>query len=392
MERVREHEMALLRRAWDGMQSLGGVTLYGPPAIEERVGIIPFNIQGVSDMLGAAVFGEEGAVAVRNGRFCAHVHADRLLRSQGGVTAEGDHTPGAIRASLGLYNTEAEVDWLVHMTGRIRDRKWLGRYRVKKGAIAADWGGRCADRWMEGASPGSAADLIPATADDALLIEQLNGAEAECLTWLVADRASGEAMLIDPVRGNVPGYLDRIRALALDLRYTVETHTHADHLSGSRAVKDLTGARMIMTAHATAPCVDQHVVDGEAWKLGELPISVLETPGHTEDSMCLYVGEHVFTGDVLLNGGAGRTDFPGGSAASCWKSLQRLKQLPLATRVHPSHDYGGGQVSTIGDQIARNPALRFADAATFIAEAEKGSEPVPAGADEILAANRACAV
>ncbi|MFZ5479938.1 MAG: aminotransferase class V-fold PLP-dependent enzyme [Myxococcota bacterium] len=391
MKRVRDHELALLRRAWDGMQALGGVTLYGPPAIEERVGIVPFNVAGVSDMLGAAVFGEEGAIAVRNGRFCAHVHADKLLRSQGGWTAEGEQVPGAIRASLGLYNTEAEVDWLVEMTKRIRDRKWIGRYRVKKGAMSADWGGRCADRWMEGTPPG-APEIPAALVDDRLLIEQLNGQDAECLTWLVADRKSGEAMLVDPVRQHVPAYLDRLRQLSLTLRHTVETHTHADHLSGSRAVKELTGATMIMSGHATAPCVDRHVAEGEAWKLGDVPIEVIETPGHTEDSICLRVGDHVFTGDILLNGGAGRVDLPGGHAGNAWRSLQRLKELPLHTRVHPAHDYGGGQISTVGDQIARNPALRFADAAAFIAEAERGGAPRPDGVDEMLAANRSCAV
>jgi selenocysteine lyase/cysteine desulfurase/glyoxylase-like metal-dependent hydrolase (beta-lactamase superfamily II)/rhodanese-related sulfurtransferase len=391
MERVREHEMALMRRAWEGMRAIEGVTLYGPPDIAERVGIIPFNIAGVSDMLGAAIFGEEGAVAVRNGRFCAHVHADKLLRTQGGFTQEGDHAPGAIRASLGLYNTAAEVDWFLQMTRRIRDQKWIGRYKVKKGAVAADWGGRCADRWMEGMAPAPAAELLPASDEDRILIEQLNGEGAECLTWLVANRKTGDAMIVDPVRDKVPTYIDRLRKENLTLRYTVETHTHADHLSGSRALKDLTGARMLMSPSATAPCVDVHVAEGEGWSLGDLPVEVLETPGHTEDSMCLRVGDHVFTGDLLLVGGAGRTDLPGGDAGSCWRSLERLKRLPLHTRVHPAHSYGGGPLSTIGAEIARNPALRYADAAAFIAEAEQGLTPPPWDIDETLAANRACA-
>ncbi len=393
MDRVRQHELALLRRAWAGLHDLGGITVYGPPAVEERVGILPFNIAGISDMLGAAVLGEEGAVAVRNGRFCAHVHADKLLRTQGGATPEPDHTPGAIRASLGLYNTEAEVDWLVHMCGKVRDRQWLGRYRVKKGAVSADWGGRCADRWMEG-TPTSDVELPAATADDRVMVEQWNP-DGECLTWLVADRVSGEAMLIDPVRDGVPTYLDRLRERGLTLRYTVETHTHADHLSGSRALKELTEAAMVMSPGAVAPCVDRHVAEGdeeESWTLGGLPVEVMETPGHTQDSMCVRVGEHVFTGDLLLIGGAGRTDLPGGDAGQCWKSLQRLKNLPPHTRVHPAHSYNGVKVSTIGDQLARNPALRFAAAAAFIAEAERQSSPMPAGIDETLAANLACAV
>ncbi len=392
MENVRKHEMVLLERAWKKLSAIEGVTMYGPPNWRERVGIMPFNIAGVSDMLGAAIMGEEGALAVRNGRFCAHVHADKLLRHQGGYTAEEGHTPGAIRASLGLYNTEAEVDWLAHMVQRVRDRKWLGRYRVKKGAVAADWGGRCADRWMEGTAPGPANDMMPASADDRLLIEQLNGPTSECLSWLVADRSTGEAMIVDPVRDHVPAYLDALRTHALSLKYTVETHTHADHLSGSKALKELTGAQMIMSARGDAVCVDQHVAEGDSWALGALPIEVIDTPGHTEDSMTLSVADCVFTGDVLLIRGAGRTDLPSGDAGKAWRSLQRLKNLPGHTRVYPAHNYGTGQVSTIAEEIGRNPALRFADAAAFIADAEAHTAPYPPGTEANLAANRACAV
>ena len=391
MDRVRAHELALLERAFQGLSAIGGVTLYGPPDFRERVGIVPFNVHGVSDMLGAAILAEEGAIAVRNGRFCAHVHSDLILKGQGGFTAEGDNPPGAIRASLGLYNTEAEVDWLVHMVQRIRERKWNGRYRVRKGAIAADWGGRCADRWMEGTSPAANVEQGASSTDDRLMVQQLNPG-GDTLTWLVADRATGEAMVIDPVRENVSVYLDRLRTLSLKLRYTVETHTHADHLSGSRALKELCGVSMVMASRADAPCVDRHVTEGEEWKLGEVPVEVMETPGHTEDSMCLRVGDCVFTGDLLLIGGNGRTDLPGGDAATCWRSLQRLKNLPGHVRVHPAHAYGDGLVSTIGDELARNPALRFADAAAFIADAESRAAPLPPDTEETLEANRTCAV
>ncbi len=153
MERVRAHELELLERAWKGLSAIEGVTLYGPPDWRERVGIVPFNVAGVSDMLAAAVLAEEGAIAVRNGRFCAHPHADRLLRAQGGFTVEEGQTPGAVRASLGLYNTAAEVDWLIQMVGRVARREWVGTYGIRKGAMSADFGGRCADRWMEGTAP-----------------------------------------------------------------------------------------------------------------------------------------------------------------------------------------------------------------------------------------------
>ena len=143
MDRVREHEMALLRRTVDAIARIDGVTLYGPPDLEERVAILPFNIEGVDDMLAAAILGEEGGVAVRNGRFCAHPHATRLF---------GGERRGAVRASIGLFNVEEELDRLVEMVGRIRRGKWARTYEMKKGQMSAQLGGRCADQWMQ-ASP-----------------------------------------------------------------------------------------------------------------------------------------------------------------------------------------------------------------------------------------------
>ena len=392
MDRVRQHELELLERAWKGLSAIEGLTLYGPPDWRDRVGILPFNIAGVSDMLVAAVLAEEGAIAVRNGRFCAHPHADKLLRHQGGANPEEGQVAGAVRASLGLYNTLAEVDWLVHMVERVARREWRGTYRVKKGAIAADWGGRCADRWMEGAGPRGSVDLPAANADDRLLVAQMNGTASACLTWLVADRTTGDAMLIDPVRENVDAYLDALRARGLSLRYTVETHTHADHLSGSRALKELTGARMLMASVATAPCIDEHVTEGGAFRLGSLEVQVLEMPGHTEDSMCLRVGDHVFTGDVLLVDGAGRTDVTAGDAAACWRSIQRLRDLPPHNVLHPSHRDVMGEAATLAEHLAGNPALRVADAAAFIAEAEARRDGTFHDTGDRAAQNRACAV
>ena len=144
MDRVRAHELALFRRMVDGLEAIGGIRLHGPPSLEERVGIVPFEVEGVNDMLTAAVLGEEFAVAVRNGRFCSHVHSRRLLGE--------DHDGGAVRASIGLYNDETDVDALLHAVEAVRRGDWKGSYEVRGGALSAQWGGRCADRWMEGAS------------------------------------------------------------------------------------------------------------------------------------------------------------------------------------------------------------------------------------------------
>ena len=142
MSEVRRHEMVLFNRMVDGLKSIGGITLYGPSELDERVGIIPFNVDGVSDMLTAAVLGEEFAIAVRNGRFCAHLHSDRLL--------EGDANSGAVRASIGLFNDESDIDAFLSAVDVVRRGDWNGTYRERGGEVTSQPAGRCADRWMEG--------------------------------------------------------------------------------------------------------------------------------------------------------------------------------------------------------------------------------------------------
>ena len=153
MQRVREHELDLMRIAWPALKEMGGMTLYGPDALDERVGIITFNVDGVNDMLTAAVLGEEFGVAVRNGRFCAHVHAANLMRNQGGFTIAGETPPSAVRASFGIYNDRTDVERLLEAIRAVHDHKWIGTYRQRSsGMVDAErqWGGRCADAWMEG--------------------------------------------------------------------------------------------------------------------------------------------------------------------------------------------------------------------------------------------------
>jgi selenocysteine lyase/cysteine desulfurase len=153
MHRVREHELELMRIAWPRLKAMEGIVLYGPDALDERVGIVTFNVDGVNDMLAAAVLGEEFGIAVRNGRFCAHVHAANLMRNQGGFTPAGDAPPSAVRASFGIYNDAEDVERLLGAIDAVRGRRWKGTYKMRAGGIVSErqWGGRCADAWMEGA-------------------------------------------------------------------------------------------------------------------------------------------------------------------------------------------------------------------------------------------------
>ncbi|NVB40066.1 aminotransferase class V-fold PLP-dependent enzyme [Pseudenhygromyxa sp. WMMC2535] len=152
LDRIREHERALTQKAMTAMRAMDGVTLYGPEDPDARLGVLSFNIAGVSDLLAAAALAQERGIACRNGRFCAHVYVDRLLQNQAGATAEPGATPGAVRASFGLYNTLEDVDRLLEGVSMLRDRRWQGRYRVlgpdSENVAQTEAASRCNDRWM----------------------------------------------------------------------------------------------------------------------------------------------------------------------------------------------------------------------------------------------------
>jgi selenocysteine lyase/cysteine desulfurase/glyoxylase-like metal-dependent hydrolase (beta-lactamase superfamily II)/rhodanese-related sulfurtransferase len=401
MEEIRRHEVALTRRVLDGLQQMGGITIYGLPDAERRLGVVSFNVQGVSDLLTAAVLSEEGAIAVRNGRFCAHLYVGRLLQMEAERSAaqrmsaerptvrpEGGGPAGAVRASVGLYNDASDVDRLLEFVRRVRDQKWTGRYRVKGDSMTAEFAGRCADRWMESTQeadvPVGEADL----AAQGYLFEVLQP-NGECRTYLVADQDTGDAALVDPLRDQVDHYLDLLSEKRLRLRYTIETHTHGDHLSGSVRLKELTGARMLMHAASPAPCVDRPLKDGDVVELGRLRIEVIATPGHTVDAVCLVLPGRVLTGDTLLIGGCGRTDLPTGDAAAMFESLQRLAALPEDTIVLPAHDYDGRRASTIGREKRNNRRMRMKDAVEF-KQSMSGNLPMPAGLEETISTNQKC--
>jgi selenocysteine lyase/cysteine desulfurase/glyoxylase-like metal-dependent hydrolase (beta-lactamase superfamily II)/rhodanese-related sulfurtransferase len=387
LEEVRKHEVRLMERLLKGLQEMDGVTLYGPPDASRRLGVATFNVDGVSDLLTAAVLSEEGAIAVRNGRFCAYQYVDKLLAAK--AKAAGQPTPptGAVRASVGLYNDESDVERLLEYVRRVRDREWRGHYQVKGDAVSAEFAGRCADRWMESTQESNTTQ--PDGDLHGYTFEVLQP-EAACRSFLVADPESGEAMLVDPVREQVDHYLDLLKARRLRLRYTLETHTHADHLSGSMRLKELTGALMLMHEASPAPCVDRRLRDGDTLELGRLRIEVMATPGHTRDALCLVLPGRVLTGDTLLIGACGRTDLPSGNAAQLHESLQRLMALPEDTVILPSHDYQGQRASTIGREKRTNPRLQVANAKEFAEMMAARKLPPPQKLREALDANQNC--
>lgn len=189
-----------------------------------------------------------------------------------------------------------------------------------------------------------------------------------CLSFITFDPASKEAALIDPSSEIYnDAYLDYLRDNGLSLKYIIETHTHADHISSAQALKQATGAAIVRHQLAPSAAKDVAVSGGEELSLGEHKLKVLGTPGHTNESISLYNGSEVFTGDALLIGGTGRTDFQVGDSQTLYQSLHFvIASLPGDTIVRPGHDYKGRNQSVLQSELEANPRLALCEA-DFIA-------------------------
>jgi sulfur dioxygenase len=224
-----------------------------------------------------------------------------------------------------------------------------------------------------------------------MLFLQLN--PGPCRTYLLANEASRQAVLVDPILERVPEYLRTIAERNLTLTHVIDTHTHADHISGGAALKDQVGCEYVMHVTAPARCVTFHLTDGFECHLGNIPVKVLSTPGHTKDSVALILPDRILTGDVLFldEAGAGRTDLPGGDPGEHWDSLQRILALPDHLIVYPAHEYRGRQPSSLKEQKERNPNLQPRSRQAYIQYLE-GLALGPADwMKDVLKANYACA-
>lgn len=228
-----------------------------------------------------------------------------------------------------------------------------------------------------------------------MLLRQLFDQESCTYTYLLADADSREAVIIDPVKGQVPAYLQLLRELNLTLRAALDTHVHADHITGLGELRDATGCLSWMGQQSAAPCVSARFGDGSEIAFGRHRLVALYTPGHTDDSYSFRLeadGQRmVFTGDTLLIRGTGRTDFQNGSAHHQYHSLfDRLLQLPADTLVYPGHDYKGWTVSTIAEERAFNPRLQVVDEAAYVELMGNLRLPNPRLMDVAVPANQAC--
>jgi glyoxylase-like metal-dependent hydrolase (beta-lactamase superfamily II)/rhodanese-related sulfurtransferase len=221
-----------------------------------------------------------------------------------------------------------------------------------------------------------------------MIARELN--HAKCKSYLLASEAEGKAALIDPVRERIDRYLGVLAYHRLRLELIIDTHTHADHRSGAFELSELTGAPVAMHRQAPAPHVAVHLQDGQWLAVGDVRMQVLHTPGHTPDSVSLYVGDRVFTGDVLLIHGTGRADFAGGDPGAQYDAItQKLFGLPDNTLVLPAHDYRGHTQSTIGEEKRGNPRIANRSRTDYIEIMNHLGLPLPDSIQEALQPNQA---
>jgi glyoxylase-like metal-dependent hydrolase (beta-lactamase superfamily II) len=200
-----------------------------------------------------------------------------------------------------------------------------------------------------------------------MIFRQLFDHESCTYTYLIAHAASREAILVDSVINNVPQYLQLIKELDLNLVLAIDTHIHADHVTGMGPLRNETQCAIAIGEHAKAECINYKVREGEQLEVGDISMDVLYTPGHTDDSYSFVMKDRVLTGDTLLIRGTGRTDFQNGDPAAQYDSLfNKLLKMPDDTLVYPAHDYNGMTISTIGEEKRFNPRLQVGSEQEYV--------------------------
>jgi glyoxylase-like metal-dependent hydrolase (beta-lactamase superfamily II)/rhodanese-related sulfurtransferase len=209
-----------------------------------------------------------------------------------------------------------------------------------------------------------------------------------CRSYLIGCEATCAAALIDPEVSQIDRYLALSARHGLRIHFVIDTHTHADHFSATRQLAQRLGVPTVMHRASPAPGIDMRVDGGEMIIVGKLRVQVVHTPGHTADSMCLVVEDHLFSGDTLLIGGTGRTDLPGGDPDALYDSLfNRVLKFDPALRVHPAHEYKGRDETTLAVEIESNPRLQQRDRGAFVAMMKGLDLTMPTHITEALRTN-----
>jgi glyoxylase-like metal-dependent hydrolase (beta-lactamase superfamily II) len=232
-----------------------------------------------------------------------------------------------------------------------------------------------------------------------MIFRQLFDPDSSTYSYLIGDETSRNALLIDSVLEHAEQTLELIEQLDLNLVLAIDTHTHADHITGLGALRDATGCKTMMGKESLAGCLSDTFADGDQLKFGNLSIEVIYSPGHTDDSYSFYLPESIsdnpqpilFSGDTLLIRGTGRTDFQNGSPEQQYNSLfSRLLQLPDNTLVYPAHDYKGWMVSSLSEEKQHNPRLQVKGREDYVELMKSLHLPNPRMMDIAVPANRSC--
>ncbi|HBG28329.1 MAG: hypothetical protein A2Y10_02105 [Planctomycetes bacterium GWF2_41_51] len=211
-------------------------------------------------------------------------------------------------------------------------------------------------------------------------------AAGSCYSYILA--SNNQALIIDPHISLVDKYKQYLSKNNLSLKYIVDTHTHADHFSGASILKKQLNVPVLMGEKAISNVADKRIKDGDEIEVGSEKVKVIYTPGHTDDATSLYEEGRVFTGDVLLIGSVGRTDFQNGSPESMFDTLQKLKKLPDDTILCPGHDYKGKHESTIGKEKEENQFFKETNKEAFVSTMRSKVIPKPFNIDNIVRVNQ----
>ena len=200
-----------------------------------------------------------------------------------------------------------------------------------------------------------------------MIFRQVFDNKSSTYTYLIASAKGREAVIIDPVIENVESYIKLLQELDLKLVKVIDTHIHADHVTGASKLKQVTNCSTLMGEHTPADAVEIKVKDDEIIKIDQIEIKAMYTPGHTSDSYSFLMKNYLFSGDTLLINGTGRTDFQNGSSKDAYNSIfNRLLKLPEDTILYPGHDYNGKESSTIGNEKKFNPRLQVKNVEEYV--------------------------
>ncbi len=217
--------------------------------------------------------------------------------------------------------------------------------------------------------------------------------ESSTLTYLISDDVSKEAIIIDPVASHINDYLSMLNQYGLSLKFSLETHVHADHITASGLLRQRLAAKTGVSELCGANTADLQLNAGDILLFGNQNIQVIATPGHTAGSLSFLWNDRIFTGDALLINGCGRTDFQGGDAGTLFDSItQKIFSLADETLIYPAHDYNGRRVSSVAQEKTLNPRLAGKTRAEFIAIMRNLNLPKPKLIDMAVPANRLCGV